>query len=65
MVKNPPANAGGLGSAPGLGQPPGEGNGNSLKYSYLGNPHGHRIPVGYSSWGHKELDMTEQTKYTK
>ena len=63
MVKNPPANAGGLGSIPGSGRPPGEGNGDSLQYSYLGNPHGHRILAGYSSWGHKALDMTEQTKH--
>ena len=29
MVKNPPANAGDMGSVPGLGRSPGEGNGNS------------------------------------
>ena len=33
MVKNLPANAGDVGSIPGLGKPPGEGNGNSLQYS--------------------------------
>ena len=38
MVKNPLANAGGMGSIPGLGRSPGEGNGNSLQYSRLGNP---------------------------
>ena len=41
VVKLPPANTGGTGdkvSIPGLGRSPGEGNGNSLKYSYLGNP---------------------------
>ena len=43
-VKNPPAiqettcNAGDLGSIPGLGRSPGEGNGNPLQYSCLGNP---------------------------
>ena len=26
----------------------------------LGNPHGQRNLVGYSPWGHKELDTTEQ-----
>ena len=31
-------NAGDPGSIPGSGRSPGEGNGNSLKYSYLGNP---------------------------
>ena len=38
MVKNPPANAGDMGLIPGLGQSPGEGNGNPLQYSCLGNP---------------------------
>ena len=30
--------AGDLGSIPGLGRPPGEGNGNPLQYSFLENP---------------------------
>ena len=41
MVKNLPANAGDtrdVGSIPGLGRSPGEGNGNPLLYSCLGNP---------------------------
>ena len=37
-VKNLPANAGNLGSIPGLGRSSGEGNGNPLKYFCLGNP---------------------------
>ena len=37
-VKNPPANAGDLGSIPGLGRFPREGNGNQLQYSCLENP---------------------------
>ena len=36
--KNPPANAGDMGLIPGLGSYPGEGNGNPLWYSCLGNP---------------------------
>ena len=36
--KNPPANAGDLGSVPGLGIPPGGGHGNPLQYSCLENP---------------------------
>ena len=36
-VKNPPANAGDVGSNSGLGRSPGEGNGNPLQYSCLGN----------------------------
>ena len=40
MVKNPSANAGGTGESgliPGLGRSPGEGKGNPLQYSCLGN----------------------------
>ena len=37
MVKNLPVNARGVDSIPGLGRSPGEGNGNPLQYSYLGN----------------------------
>ena len=37
MVKNPPANAGDTGSIPGSGRSPGEGDGNPLQYSCLGN----------------------------
>ena len=35
MVKNPPASAGDLGSIPGLGKSPREGNGYPLQYSCL------------------------------
>ena len=38
VVKNPPANARDLGSIPGLGRSPGEGNGNPFQYSCLENP---------------------------
>ena len=38
VVKNPLANAGDTGSIPGPGRSPGEGNGNPLQYSCLGNP---------------------------
>ena len=41
MVKNSPANTGDTrdaGSIPGLGRPPGGGNGNPLQYSCLKNP---------------------------
>ena len=33
VVKNPPANIGDMGSNPGFGRSPREGNGNSLQYS--------------------------------
>ena len=38
VVKNLPVNAGDMGSISGLGRSPGEGNGNLLQYSCLGNP---------------------------
>ena len=47
-------NAGDLGSISGLGRSPGEGKGYPLQYSCL-EFHGL-----YSSWGHKESDMTER-----
>ena len=37
MVKNPPAKAGDAGLIPGSRRSPGEGNGNTLQYSCLGN----------------------------
>ena len=48
--------AGDLGSIPGLGRSPGEGNGNPLQYSCLENS----MDRGYSPWGHKESDSTKQ-----
>ena len=38
VVKDHPAWAGDRGSIPGWGRSPGEGNGNPLQYSSLGNP---------------------------
>ena len=63
MAKNPPANAGDvrdMGSIPGLGRSPGEGNSNSLQYSCLGSP------MDKGAWQAtihgvvKGLDMTER-----
>ena len=54
VVKNLPANAGDArdaGSILGSGRSPGRGNDNLLQYSCL---------VGYSLWGHKESDTSEQ-----
>ena len=59
-VKNLPANAEDSGSFPELGRSPGEGNGNSLQYSCLENPHGQRGLVGYSPWDCKTSDTTER-----
>ena len=38
VVKNPPVNAGDVGSVPGSGRPPGEGNSHPLQDSCLENP---------------------------
>ena len=51
---------GDLGSIPGLGRFPGEGSGKSTPVSLPGNPNGQRSLEGYSPWGHKEADTTEQ-----
>ena len=51
---------GDVGSVPGLGRSPGEGDGNTLLYSCLENPRGQRTLVSYSPWGHKELDTTDE-----
>ena len=50
---------GGLCSIPGLGRSPGEGNGYPLQYSCQEKSHGQSSLAGYSPWGHKESDMTE------
>ena len=57
--KGSTCNVGDPGSIPGLGRSPGGEHGNPLKYC-LENPHGQRSLAGYSPWGHKESDTTEQ-----
>ena len=59
MVKKPPASAGDAGLIPESGRCPGGGNGNSLQYSCLENPHGQRSLAGYSPWGRKESDTAK------
>ena len=57
MVKNPPANAGDVGSIPGSGRFPGEGNGNPFQCSCLG-----KIETPdwlHNLWSCRESDMTE------
>ena len=66
-IKNPPANAGTVreaGLIPGSGRSPGEGNGWKWQPTPVflpGESHGWRSLVGYSPWGQKELDTTEET----
>ena len=56
-------NAGDSGSNPGLEKSPGEGNSNPLHDLLPGESHGQRSLVGYSPWGPKELDTTEQLHF--
>ena len=61
VVKNLPDNARDIrdvGSIPGSGSSPGEGNGKPLQYSCLENS---MDRVAYGLWGHKESDVTEHT----
>ena len=63
VVKNLPANSGDtgdLGSIPGSGRSPGVGNDNPLQYFLPGKSRGQRSLVGYSPWGSKDSDTTEQ-----
>ena len=57
MVKNPPANAGGVGSIPGWGRFPEEGNVNPPQCSCLGIPWTEE-PGRLQSTGARELDRT-------
>ena len=50
--------AGEVGSIPGPGRSPGEGNGNPLQYSCLGNPMGREAWQATVHGVAKELDMT-------
>ena len=69
VVKNPPANAGDVGSIPGWGGSPGGGHGNPLWYSCLGNPMDRRawratVHGVAKSWTQlKRLSMCVRTKY--
>ena len=65
VVKNLPANAGDVCLVPELGRFTGEGNGNPLQYSSLGESHGRRSLTAYSRRGHKRVGrdlVSEQQK---
>ena len=57
-VKASACNAVDLGLIPGSGRSLGEGNGNSLQYSCLGNLVERNLMGYYSPWDPKESDMT-------
>ena len=66
MVKNLPAMQETWGSIPGLGRSPGEGNGNPLQYSCLGNPMDRGAWQATVHGTAKELDVTKlQNNFTK
>ena len=66
MVKNPPANAGDVGSITGSGRSPEEGNGWLPTPVFLsGDFYGQRSLAGYNPSGCKESDMTEQLNNNK
>ena len=60
--KDSTCNARDTGFIPGLGRPPGEGNGDPLQYSCLGNPMDRRNLAGYGPWACKTSDTTLATK---
>ena len=65
VVKNSPANAGDIrdmGSIPGSGRSPGEGNGNPVFLP--GESHGLRSLVDYSPQGRKESDTIVVISYS-
>ena len=62
VVKNLPANAGDLGSIPGSGRSPGEGNGNPVQVVLPGKSHGQRSLAATVHRIAKELDVTYQLK---
>ena len=65
VVKNPPANAGDItdtGLIPGSGRYPGGGHSSPPTPVFLPREsYGQRSLVGYSPWGHKQLDPTAVT----
>ena len=66
MVKNPPASAGDVSSIPESERSSGEGNGNPVQYSRLGNLMDGGALVSYNSWdcervGHDLLTKQQTT----
>ena len=64
VVKNQSANAGDVGSIPGSGRSPGSRKWQPSPVFLPGKFHGQRSLVGYSPWGRKESDMTEELTHT-
>ena len=62
-AKESACNAGDLGSIPGSGRSPGKTKRQPTPVFLLGKSHGQKSLVGYSPWGHKESDTTEQLTF--
>ena len=65
VVKNPPANAGDIrnvSSIPGSGRSPGGRAWQLTPVLLPGESHGQRSLMGYSPWGHKELNTAKATE---
>ena len=60
VIKNTPDNAEDMGSIPGSGRCPGEGNGNPLQYYCLENPKDRRAWMATVHGIAKESDMTSR-----
>ena len=58
--KEPPANAEDMGSISGVGKMPWSRKWHPTPVVLPGKSHGQRSLAGYSPWGHKELNITEQ-----
>ena len=58
-IKNPTANAGDVGSIPGLGRSPGKGNGSPLQFSCLGSSmdRGDRPARVHAGGSHRQSDV--------
>ena len=59
-AKESTCSVGDPGSISGSGRSPGEENGYPIQYSCLENSTDRRALAGYSPWGHKGWDTTEQ-----
>ena len=62
-VRNPPANAGDVGSISGSGRLPGEGNDNPHQYLCLGNPWTEETGQLHSPHGHRRVRHDLVTKH--
>ena len=62
MVKNPLASAEDVGSIPGSGRSPVEGNGNTVQLLLPGKSHGQRSLAGYSQQGRGRIGHDLATK---